>query len=80
MAVIEQATTPNQNVHTMSLEEYALHADRFSFVSPTLVIIGKVVALQKQFGWIENSKTNEYYFDVERKPLQTLNKISVNWP
>lgn len=80
MAVIEQATTPNQQVHTMTIAEYAQRADTFSFISPTIVIIGKVVELQEQYGWIENSETREYYFDAKRKPLETMNKVSVNWP
>jgi uroporphyrin-III C-methyltransferase len=78
MAIIEQATTPNQHVRTMTLEEYSLTAKDSSFISPTLVIIGKVVELQKQFAWIENSKQRDFYFDAARKPLETLNKVSVN--
>ena len=79
MAIIEQATTPNQHVRTMTMEEYSLTAKDLSFISPTLVIIGKVVELQKQFAWIENSKQTGFYFDAARKPLETLNKVSVNW-
>ena len=65
MAVAEQATTPLQNVHTCSLYEYAEKLKGKVFLSPSLIIIGKVVALHQQFAWLENSGSNEYYF----KPL-----------
>jgi uroporphyrin-III C-methyltransferase/precorrin-2 dehydrogenase/sirohydrochlorin ferrochelatase/uroporphyrin-III C-methyltransferase len=65
MAVAEQATTPLQNIHTCNLYEYREKLKGKSFLSPSLVIIGKVVALNQQFAWLQNSGSNEYYF----KPL-----------
>lgn len=62
LAVIEQATTPLQNVHITSLYEYEEQLKGRSFISPSLVIIGKVVSLHKQFAWLENSDSSEYYF------------------
>ncbi len=68
MAVIEQATTPLQHVHVSSLQQYHANMKGQRFVSPSLVIIGKVVALQQQFAWLPNSNSKEYYF----KPMGSL--------
>lgn len=62
LAVIEQATTPVQRVHTTRLKEYERHLKGKVFASPTLVMIGKVVALQERFGWVENSNVSGEYF------------------
>ena len=62
LAVIEQATTPLQKVHTCNLYEYADKLQGQIFLSPSLVIIGKVVSLHKDFAWLANSNSSEYYF------------------
>lgn len=62
LAVIEQATTPMQQVHTASLQDYTKRLKGKIFASPTLVMIGKVVVLQEKFGWVENATSNEEYF------------------
>lgn len=63
--VIEQATTPNQYVHQFDLGTFnsQLHQE---FVSPSLVIMGRVTELYKQFAWLPNNKERKQYF----KPLQ----------
>jgi uroporphyrin-III C-methyltransferase/precorrin-2 dehydrogenase/sirohydrochlorin ferrochelatase/uroporphyrin-III C-methyltransferase len=68
IAVIEQATTPLQVIHTCNLYEFAEKLGNTQFKSPSLVIIGKVVALHEQFKWLKNSTCNEDYFQpvVER--------------
>lgn len=68
LAVIEQATTPMQKVHTCSLYEYEKIKNQ-SFISPSLVIIGKVVALHKEFAWLANSSSSEYYFKPIASPI-----------
>jgi len=68
LAVIEQATTPLQNVHVTNLYKYDEQLRGKTFVSPSLVIIGKVVALHSTFKWLENSNSAEHYF----KPLAKL--------
>ena len=65
LAVAEQATTPMQNIHICNLYEYEEKLKGQSFLSPSLVIIGKVVGLHQQFAWLKNSGSKEYYF----KPL-----------
>lgn len=65
LAVIEQATTPYQQVYTCSLYDYAEKLGRQKFLSPTLVIIGRVVALHQQFAWLPAGKVADEYFKAE---------------
>jgi uroporphyrin-III C-methyltransferase/precorrin-2 dehydrogenase/sirohydrochlorin ferrochelatase/uroporphyrin-III C-methyltransferase len=62
LAVVEQATTPQQKISVCNLYEYENTLKGKSFASPTLVIIGKVVALHDKFAWQENTTNNELYF------------------
>lgn len=62
LAVIEQATTPLQQIHTCDLYKYAESLKDKTFRSPSLVIIGKVVALHEQFAWLPNIHSDEHYF------------------
>ena len=75
LAVIEQATTPLQNVHVTNLYDYQKQLKGRSFISPSLVIIGKVVSLHDQFAWLTNSNSGEHYF----KPM-TSQLIEINNP
>jgi uroporphyrin-III C-methyltransferase/precorrin-2 dehydrogenase/sirohydrochlorin ferrochelatase/uroporphyrin-III C-methyltransferase len=65
IAVIEQATTPFQQVYTSSIYEYELLLKGKAFLSPSLVVIGKVVDLIDRFNWFSNKRSGQYYF----KPL-----------
>ncbi|MFT3700985.1 MAG: uroporphyrinogen-III C-methyltransferase [Agriterribacter sp.] len=67
IAVIEQATTPLQQVHVSNIYDFAQLPDR-SFTSPSLVIVGRVVALHEQFAWLKNSEATDHYF----KPVATI--------
>ncbi len=69
VAVIEQATTPNQNIYCSNIYQFNERLKGQAFISPSLVIIGKVVTLHEQFSWIINSDSKEYYF----KPVASLN-------
>ena len=71
LAIVEQATTPLQNVHITSLYDYDTNFKGRIFASPSLVIIGKVVALHHKFGWLPNSESNDTYF----KPVQPNTKL-----
>lgn len=62
IAVIEQATTPNQTVTLYPIHEYLANAAGSSYASPTLIIVGKVAALHASFGWVPNSDNKEQYF------------------
>lgn len=63
LAVIEQATTSLQQVHTTSLYEYNDTLKDKKFRSPALIIIGKVVALHEQFAWLPNTDSTAHYFE-----------------
>lgn len=62
IAVIEQATTPQQNIVHYPVHAYLENAAGSSYASPTLIIIGKVAALHASFGWLPNSDSKEQYF------------------
>lgn len=62
LAIIEQATTPHQQVHTCNIYQYhQLFANR-KLASPSLIIIGRVVALHQQFAWLKNCNSSEEHF------------------
>ncbi|RXR21342.1 uroporphyrinogen-III C-methyltransferase [Flavobacterium amnicola] len=63
IAVVQQATTPDQKTRVFSFEEIQ-HKElpEFEYV-PTLLIIGKVVNLHHQFQWFTEKSTTESYFD-----------------
>lgn len=72
LAVIEQATTPLQNVYVTNIYEYNEQLKGKKFLSPSLVIIGKVVALHEQFSWLANSNSREEYFKPVAKLFTTI--------
>ena len=63
LAVIEQATTPFQHVYISSFQDYEKKLKGRPFISPSIVIIGKVVSLYEKFNWIENSQVARSYFN-----------------
>ena len=65
MAVIEQATTPFQQVYHCRLEDYHHLFENREYASPTLLIIGKVAALHQHYRWQEQNGDDQSYF----KPL-----------
>ncbi len=79
LAVVEQATTPMQQVHISSLEEYRENPGNKVFASPTLVIIGKVVALHKKFSWLKNAtETGEYFKPASDVQFEQLIRDSIH--
>ncbi|MES2005422.1 MAG: uroporphyrinogen-III C-methyltransferase [Bacteroidota bacterium] len=77
LAVIEQATTTYQQVYVSNIYEYEARLQGQQFLSPSLIIIGKVVSLQESFGWFTGSDLKEYYF----KPLTSqVKSIVTNEP
>jgi uroporphyrin-III C-methyltransferase len=70
IAVIEQATTHCQKVFCSRINDYEKEFGNRIYTSPTLIIIGRVASLHKEFKWLaENKSDNELYF----KPV-TKNK------
>ena len=72
LAVVEQATTPNQQVYVSSLYEYEKRLRGKEFISPSLVIIGKVVSLHEQFAWLAGTDTHQPYFDEVSAAIKKL--------
>lgn len=62
LAVIEQATTIHQRVHTTTLNDCANDFKGLQFSSPSLVIVGDVVSLYKKFRWFDNDGENGTVF------------------
>ena len=75
LAIIEKATTPLQNVIVTNLYDYKNTLRDQKFISPSLIIIGKVVSLHEKFAWNINNNKREYYF----KPM-TNQVIEINNP
>ena len=75
VAIIEQATTPMQQVMVSAVYEYHQKLQGIRLNSPSLVIIGKVVGLHETFAWLPNGNSRENYF----KSVATLkNDIKQN--
>jgi len=67
MAIIEQATTPLQRIRIEGLASFHQSA-HFEAVSPSIVVIGKVVQLYEQFKWLDNANgTGNYFTNIESK-------------
>jgi uroporphyrin-III C-methyltransferase/precorrin-2 dehydrogenase/sirohydrochlorin ferrochelatase/uroporphyrin-III C-methyltransferase len=80
LAVIEQATTPCQHVQVSSLYDLQLHVLPEELISPTLIIVGKVVGLHHQFSQKNNNHTRLPYFKPVRNPVakQQFNTLIVS--
>ena len=63
--VVEQATTPNQRVHSFTLQSFLNNPVHFD--SPSIIIMGKVAGLHKNFAWYNNENIAEgnYFRSVE---------------
>ena len=59
--VIEQATTPNQNVQSFTLQSFYENPVQI-FTSPSIVIMGKVAGLHKNFTWFNNEQPSANFF------------------
>jgi len=66
MAVIEQATTIHQQVHTTTLKDCANDFSGKNFSSPSLVIIGDVVKLHQQFNWFTVAGAGSVFQELEK--------------
>jgi len=70
IAVVEQATTPQQKTRTFSFQNLNVEElPVFEFV-PTLLIIGKTVALHPKFAWFKENNDFESYFDQKTVDVQ----------
>ncbi|HMI62905.1 MAG TPA: SAM-dependent methyltransferase, partial [Puia sp.] len=62
VAVIEQATTPQQRITAIPVREYLPAAKGNIYASPSLIVIGRVAALHASFGWKAETGNGELYF------------------
>ena len=62
VAVIEQATTPQQRITAYPVREYLAAAKGRVYASPSLIVIGKVAALHASFGWKAEAGNGDLYF------------------
>ena len=70
IAVVQQATTPNQKTTVFSFEEIENKSlPEFEYV-PTLLIIGKVVNLYHDFAWFAEKNSSDSYFDNHKNIYQ----------
>lgn len=65
LAVIEQATTPYQQVHLSSLKSCFKDFAAKEFSSPSLVIIGNVTRLYEQFNWYKSVGEGTIFKELE---------------
>ena len=74
IALVEQASTPLQRVRVFRFDSDEVeHA--ISFISPALVIIGKVVGLHERFRWKGNYEGDEFYFQPLTKALNAQSPV-----
>jgi uroporphyrin-III C-methyltransferase len=64
IAVIEQATTPQQKLYTSSLQNCTEDFSGKQFLSPSLVIIGNVVHLHNEFSWFITNETGSVFQEL----------------
>jgi len=64
LAVIEQATTRHQQVHTSTLKDCVEDFAKKNFGSPSLVIVGEVVSLHQSFDWFAGNKTGSVFNEL----------------
>jgi uroporphyrin-III C-methyltransferase len=62
VAVIEQASTPQQKIFESTLQQSAIDFAGKEFASPSLVIIGDVVPLHRSFSWYRPHATEASAF------------------
>jgi uroporphyrin-III C-methyltransferase/precorrin-2 dehydrogenase/sirohydrochlorin ferrochelatase/uroporphyrin-III C-methyltransferase len=78
LAVVEQATTPFQKVYTSSLYEYKKNLSDRKLMSPSIVIIGKVVTLHQQFEWFNPEiESVEYFKPVSESSHNNKNSFAL---
>jgi uroporphyrin-III C-methyltransferase len=65
MAVIEQASTPQQKVHLTNLKNCFADFKNKQFSSPSLVIVGDVVTLHHSFNWFEGNEEGSVFKELK---------------
>lgn len=69
LAVIQQATTPNQKTQVFSFQDIQQNKlPSFDYV-PTLISVGHVVNLHQDFAWIDEKQISNSYFDNHKTTI-----------
>ena len=77
IAVVEQATTPLQQIYIEEMKSCVEVWRDKEFISPSLIIIGNVVSLHEKFAWFKGeNKQEEDYF----KPLTAVIESLIHHP
>ncbi|MBV9987795.1 MAG: uroporphyrinogen-III C-methyltransferase [Chitinophagaceae bacterium] len=76
LAVVEQATTPLQQVYAAPVHSFREKFGGRSFLSPSLIIVGKVVALHASFQWFSGKDLGDHYFKPLTAPVESLPEIT----
>jgi uroporphyrin-III C-methyltransferase len=66
MAVIEQASTPQQKVHLSNLKNCFADFRNKQFSSPSLVIVGDVVTLHHSFNWFAGNEEGSVFKELTK--------------
>jgi uroporphyrin-III C-methyltransferase len=76
VAVIEEATTPRQQVYSYRVHDYLATAGGKTYRSPSLIIIGRVAALSHVFQWLPSAQqqTQLYFPPVQEQAGPTSKK------
>ncbi len=67
VAIVEQATTIHQQVHISTISNSRNDFEGRKFSSPSLVIIGQVVNLHKEFSWYEPASTGSVFYKITKE-------------
>lgn len=78
LAVIEQATTEHQRVHITTLKDCVIDFANKKFSSPSLVIVGEVVSLHKEFKWFASEKAGSVFKELSQKDHRTIYNAADN--
>lgn len=76
VALIEQATTPNQKVFAFPIHEFTDATNGRKFKSPSIVIIGKVAKLYGKFQWRCCGNEEEDFFTPVQPNFLTTAKVA----
>ncbi|XOD68251.1 MAG: uroporphyrinogen-III C-methyltransferase [Flavobacteriales bacterium Tduv] len=63
LMIFEQATTPMQRVYSSPLHAYHEKIRSQELLTPSLLIVGKVVALHESFQWLPDNNSGKNYFN-----------------
>jgi uroporphyrin-III C-methyltransferase len=75
VAIVENGTTPRQRILTGKLGSIAAKAAESAFKSPAVIVIGKVVSLQKKLDWFPNRTQGRHDKSINKNKKMTGQKF-----